>query len=198
MNGLYIGLIGYLLIVSEIICAWNDNFLFPEQMIRRGLKHGIPLAAHGGIWGDWLIITPMIVIITQAYSSQWSLTQISAMLSVSAMVTISMCLMWIHLGKTTPESLSHNGLLTLAGFIHAIYMIIALTIILLFFFYSNIALWHMIIIAIILGFHIIIGNHIILSLVSPPWYKGKNHRDLSVWSQLAVIWILMAWRCFIY
>lgn len=195
MNGILIGLIGYFLILGEALFAWKDSFLTVEQMRNRGLANGIPLLAHGGILGDAIILTPMLSWLVYKYSDQWKVNGVIDMAVVSAVITIAMCFIWVKFGLITPEALTHDGILTVAGLFHGLYMTGALAIILLTFFYTQLTFVPAVIISLVLGMHLIIGNHIPLSFLKFRWYAGQNYRDIPTWLQIAVLWGLMAWRC---
>jgi len=195
MNGVLVVLVGFCLIFGEALFAWKDSFLTVAQMRARGLISGIPLLGHGGIWSDALMLTPMLAIITYKYANQWSAKSILLAAVVSLVFTIIMCVVWVKGGFTTPESLTHDGTLTIAGWLHAVYMLGALAIILLFYFAtSRLTSTPVIIVSLILAAHVVIANHIPLSLIGPDWYNGRNYRDLSTWAMVIVIWGALTWR----
>lgn len=195
MNGILVVLAGFCLILGEVLFASVDSFLTVAQMRTRGLTNGIPLLGHGGIWSDALMLTPMLAIITYKYANQWSTKSILLMVIVSLVITRLMCAIWIKSGYAMPESLTHDGMLTIAGWLHAVYMLGALAIILLFYFATScLTSTPVIIVSLILAAHVVIASHIPLSLIGPDWYNSRNYRDLSTWTMVIMIWGTLTWR----
>ncbi|MGB2790987.1 MAG: hypothetical protein WBC29_00335, partial [Candidatus Moraniibacteriota bacterium] len=91
--------------------------------------------------------------------------------------------------------LTHGGAMTIAGYIHAVYMAVALAIIVLFFFYSGVSREAATVVAMVLAIHVIYGTHITLGLYAPSWYPDRPHKQLITWVIVLVCWGALIWRC---
>ena len=174
-------------------CAHRDRFFSVSEMLGRGIPQGLPFADHAGMWGDLLIVSPIIAFIAAQYSSDWSLRDY-VMAGVSALVTTAI----MHLLYTKidfPESHTQNGRLTKAGWIHFAYMAFVLEYLILFYFHTQgVSLHVFYIISGLLVFHQVMSNHIILEIMRPKWYGKSHFKDsLFILSTLAVV-ALMVWR----
>lgn len=198
--GIAIALIGTALVIGQIISAYRDSFLTVRQMKSRGFPEGIPLLYHGGIWGDAFVLTPLLAYIAMEYGKSWNdIVVISIATIFSLTVTIFMVHLWVNNSRSgLPEAHACKGKLTTAGLLHAIYMAVAVLIIMLFFSYlSNAPFWTIIAVTAILGFHVIYGTHIVLGWCKPKWYPERPHQQSFVWIVVGGSWATLALVCFI-
>jgi hypothetical protein len=198
--GVIIGLLCYFLILGEGVCARADNFLTVTQMKDGGITNGIPLLGHGGILSDAILLTPMMIFVVRNYSNQWSGWSIICASVVSVIITAVMHIMWVKGAVLMPEALTHDGKLTEAGGFHAGYMMIALVIIVLFYFATeSISREHIIAISVLLAIHLVVGTHVPLSLLARfgaiDWYSGRNYRDPATLGLIAFVWGILIRRC---
>jgi hypothetical protein len=113
--------------------AYRDNFLTARQMVRnKGITNGLPFLAHGGMWGDFFLISPLLAIIVSRYATQWSGLQMFGSFLLGFFISFIMHEQYKKI--EIPESHVYGGKTTKAGEAHKLYMIIALSIIILFFF----------------------------------------------------------------
>jgi hypothetical protein len=189
------GFIGYTLILSMVLYALQDGWLTPKQMMAKNIDHGIPLVAHAGIIGDALYLAPIIIYIIGNYADQWSRLSFAMMFMASWSITIPLGLLWMNGSKQTPEALAHDGYMTKAGNVHIIFMVLALTVILLFYFFTNAPIRILKNISIIIALHVFAASHIPLSILKPKWYKGSNYKDPLSWGTFIAVTALLAWKC---
>ncbi len=194
--GILILLFGLLMATGQAIFAYQDSFLTVSQMKGRGFNKGLPLVAHAGIWGDLFVLTPLLAVIVASYSDRWSFSAITISVIIGIASTVIMGLIWVNGAKHgLPEAHTHEGKMTVAGYIHGIFMAAAIAGIILFFFYSGISRKDAIIVSIILAFHFIYGTHIVLGLFHPSWYPDRPHKQVTTWALILVVYGLLAWRC---
>lgn len=180
---------GYVLIALQVLVAWSQNMLTPTQMKLGGRLQGLPLIAHGGIWGD-LYITALVAYIAARYEHQWSTFEWTVALAVGAIASVGMHYMYT-LG-TTPEAHVRDGRLTLAGWIHALYMAVALAVLILFYLttdpVSKQLMWFSTVLLIV---HVMIGNHFVLGWIDPPWYPDRPLRNPIGWATVIVCAVIL-------
>ena len=200
MNWTYLvvmAIFGLVMVGAQVLCANNDSFLTVQQMQARGFKNGLPLMWHAGIWGDFVILTPLLAYIVARYADQWYRADIIISLAIGIVAIIGFGFMWINGAKHgLPEAHTHGGHMTGAGFFHAIYFVVAIAVILLVFFHTEISQKAASVIAVILGIHVVYGTHIMLGLIAPPWYPDRPQSNPVTWAIVLVSWGLLAWRCF--
>ena len=165
-------------------------------MQNRGFPQGIPLIAHAGVWGDLIVLTPLLAGIVGMYGNRWDAGDMLIAIAIGAAVTVGMGFLWVNGAKNgLPEAHTYDGILTAAGLIHAFYMALAIAIIILFFFFSDISQGAATIVALVLAIHVVYGTHIVLGLIGPTWYPARPHKELFTWIVILSTWGLLAWRC---
>lgn len=197
-QGILVLLMGLLAVVGQVYFAYEDKFLTVAQMQARGFGFvkGLPLVAHAGIWGDLIILTPLLAVIVGLYADHWSMSNIVTTAVIGVIVTIGMGFVWVKAAEHgLPEAHTHDGRITVAGFIHAVYMAAAIAVIGLFFFYSDISQKAATVVAVILAVHVIYGTHIVLGLIAPSWYPDRPHKQVLTWVIVFVCWGALVWRC---
>lgn len=173
------------MVVSQAWCAWRSGILTPRQMLT-WTREGLPFIAHGGMWGDMLIISPLAAYMIAMHSERWSVLQIIIPLAVGFLGSWLMHQAY-NKGIRWPEAhldLGRNAL-SEAGRWHLVYMALALAVILLYYSYApyTSAMWW---VTCLLVVHLALGNHIVLNLVGPNWYPGRHlspqlFRDAMGW-----------------
>ena len=60
-------------VLLEAVAAWRDGMLTLSQMKKKYPKYkvGLPFLYHFEMWGDLLIITPLMFWLVSTYSIQW-------------------------------------------------------------------------------------------------------------------------------
>jgi|SRR6185437_7852388 len=200
--GLFIAWLSLFWVVVEALFADRNCMLTAQQMLAKYPAHpqGLPIIWHGGIWGDIFIITSILFVIVALYSEQWSLLQMGIMLGIGMVLSIGMHL--IYLMTPFPDSLAWKGGLSIAGFLHLLYMGWVLAIIGLFLFCSHdVSPRVLIIIGIALTVHMAIGNHLLLGWFNLkfrfPWcpdFLGKPDPWITVGAVNAILAGIIWWK----
>jgi len=188
--------LGTLAVLLQAIFAYNDSFLTVAQMQAKGFAKGLPLLYHGGIWGDFVFLTPLLAYLFAKYNGQWNERDILKSSAIGTVAIMVMGFIWVKAAQNgLPEAHTYNGGVTMAGSIHGMYFVVAITIILMTFFHTAISKKAATIIAVILGLHIVYGTHIVLGLIGPAWYTDRPHENPVTWITILVSWALLFWRC---
>lgn len=149
----------------EGFLAYRNGMLTPAQMLAKYPgRRGLPFIAHGGMWGDIVIISPLAGIIVGTYSDNWTLVQIVTMLAIGMMLSCAMH--WTYVQTPFPDSLAWKGEgITAAGWFHVFYMGAAFAIIGLLYFYTPSPDSPLVLLTgTLLSMHVVVGTHIPLGV----------------------------------
>ena len=184
------------LVVWEGFLTYKDKLFSPSQMEADGHPYGLPWIAHGGAsWGDFILVTPVTVVMFYCYSNQWSFYEHWKYMLITTIVTLGFHLLWAYLNKL-PDCLAWAGRVTRAGWVHFVYMSATLAIVVLFYFHTtNINPTFLILVSVIIGLHIAIGNHMLLSLWAPPWWPINTLKDPGALIVTVGVWTALFFRC---
>ncbi len=121
--------------VVQVAYAFIDGTLTPGQMERRwpGVKH-LPLMRHWGIILDFILVSPLLAGLLASYSQAWVRKHIGVAIILAAILGGMMFRSWNGSSKDVYDSFARNGTALLNGWVHYIYMVIALTVILMFYY----------------------------------------------------------------
>src|SRR3989344_5532980 len=101
--------------------AWKGWMWSPRDLQRQMNKGvGLPFLGHGGMWGDFIIISPLIAFILATYGDEWMIEQ-----WIFAVVMGGMGSYIMHeqyKSGTLPGVHTRKGRLTRAGKVHFVYM----------------------------------------------------------------------------
>ncbi len=172
--------------------AHKDRFLTPGQIIKRGIK-GLPFIAHGGMWGDIFILSPLLGIISGKYVSIWSAKKFFIALLLGILGSSIMHLFYI--GSNILEAHTQYGRLTRSGKIHFFYMALVLQMLILFYCFTpnpnpKLLWWT----TILLSVHMVFGTHVVLGLIAPTWYPDKPLRNPTTWITIFSCSAVLLWR----
>lgn len=187
------------LVVLQGIAAYRDGFFTPDQMLSRGVAHGLPFAWHLAMWGDLLVISPLAAYAVGRYSNTWRLDVL--MWSVAIGVVASTGLHLIYIQSSFPEAHVQNHALTAAGWLHAIYMAAAVAILAQFLFFTPEVpaafLWA---ISVLIVLHVFVGNHMLLGLIKLrmplPWYSPQPLKSYVGWATIGLVTLGLLCRSF--
>ncbi len=153
------------------LAAYLSGEFFLQQMLRKYPEYTeyLPFIAHGGMWGDILIVSPLLGIVVARFGKQWSPGQIATMLVIG--MVLSGIMHWQYRQTPFPDSLAWKGApfygFSLAGIMHFLYMGVVFAVIGLLYFHTPEASRAAIIAAsIALGAHVVCGNHIPLAVLN--------------------------------
>ncbi len=183
-------------LTAPVMLNDKNNFLTEAQMKGRGITQGLPFLAHGGMWGDFFIISPIVFCIVCTYSCLWRPEQI--LFSVIVGIIASAILHHFYLLIETPESHVENGYLTLSGWIHFLYVIVVFSVLVLFYFFTpGMQYTHFIVASIFIIFHVLVSNHLILEIIQPRWYGKSHFKDSLFILTFVTLVAVLAWRCYL-
>ena len=181
------------LVILGAVLAYRDNFFSVSQMQKRGITQGLPFSMHAGMWGDLLVISPMVAWIISSDFKVWSISEWT--ISIGLGFFVSSILHNLYEKIEIPESHVQGNRLTKAGWVHFLYVALMFTALILFYFFTPaISYVTFTIFSVLLTLHVIFANHILLEIMMPKWY-GKHHfkDSLFVLSVVATV-TLLAWR----
>lgn len=161
------------------LAAYRNGFLTVGQMEEQNIWKGLPFVWHFGMWGDFLIMTPLLAIVIGGFHKQWGSLQIIAALIVSFVATFQMHELWKK--DLMQQAHIRYGQLTPAGWINVLYMTMALAIILLFFFATTVSPKVMLWVSAVLTVYLLFGTHIVLGLIGPRWFPQRPQEQLVSW-----------------
>jgi hypothetical protein len=195
--GLFVGILAQALVVLGGFFAYRDKMFFVSQMKGCGIDHGLPFVVHGGMWGDLLIISPLIAVIVCGYGNQWTLSQPCVAIAIGFVVSAGMHY-FLYTKGAHPSAHQRGGQLTSCGWIHLVYMGGALAVLILFFFCTpNISNTFLYLTSTLLAVHMFIGSQVVLGFINPSWFDEMPQKYFSVWITNGVIWALLMWRCYV-
>lgn len=176
------------LVVLQVALAQRDGLLTHDQMVRRGFEHGLPLIWHFGVWSDAVMLSGLIAWIVYASIHRWKPLAIVIVSTGALAVTIAMT--WSYTKSSLPEAHVVDQSATPAGWAHAAYMWIALTVVALFFTQQPAASLRLrLVVSWLILAHVFIGTHMLLGLLAMngalPWYQEKPLQSLAGWAVLA-------------
>ncbi len=126
----YILSAGIALVLVQGVCAWNDGFLTQSQMRAGGVTNGWSFMEHGGMWADVFIVSPMVAYFSSKYALEYTSPWGIAVILISIVAWLVLAQMYAHGGITTPEAHTHDGRTTAAGWIHLLFAIAGMAVIL--------------------------------------------------------------------
>lgn len=193
--GLTVASISILWVLMEGLLAYADGMLTPSQMLARYPTHlqGLPFICHGGMWGDLLFITPIVGIIVALYGDQWSTTQMLVMLGIG--MVLSGAIHSVYVMTPFADSLAWKGGISAAGWVHVLYMGVALAIVgLLYFYTANVPPTYLVVVSVLLTAHVAIGNHIVLGWLNElhhwSWCPDFIHKP-DPWITIAAVCVIL-------
>ncbi|MFA6158282.1 MAG: hypothetical protein WC763_01490 [Candidatus Paceibacterota bacterium] len=184
--------------IGIIVCLVSMSIVLSQYWAaaRRGFARNF--LKHGGMWGDFLIVSPLLGLVAQRFGGAWSVNEWSVALTVSAIVSCGMAWMWAK--DPTPSSHTSGGHQTLAGWIHLGYMIPSLAAIGLLYFRlpHGILASFIVPVSAALMLHMVFGTHMVMGLlikwglVAVDSSDRDYLRDKGAWWTLGVTAALLA------
>ncbi|MEO6536889.1 MAG: hypothetical protein ABIT47_04305 [Candidatus Paceibacterota bacterium] len=187
------------MVLSEAFLAYRDGFLYRGQgnWPRPGNRISFYIE-HGGMWGDLIIVSPLVAAVTTIGLPYWLHNEwaVSGGL-ISVVLTVAMILMWSASSKNLDDAFMRDTLLKPCGAVHAVYMFFAISVLILFYWFTPVtaATWHWRYIAsLLLAVHVILG--IIIPDIVTNGRVGRNTwlTTLGAWAVIAVSY----WRPYIF
>ncbi len=166
-----------------VVCMWGGLFSYIEgtfswrQMLdRHHVARSIPWNAHLAMWGDLLVISPLMGYIIGTYHAQWSNYNIWR--AGTAGITLGLIAqLWYAKSPAFEAHVMHHRV-TLSGWMHALFMGAVITVVLLF--YSSATSGRSVHDLVLMGsglwLVIFLGSHP-LRLLKLPWYQNGPWLD---------------------
>ncbi len=185
-----VGMIG--LTILQGYLSYVGKAFFARQM-RRKYENFLPFTWHfGASYGDMLIVTPVTTCMIWKYGSQWQ----EKTLAVFCAITTSIIFHRLWSRDKTPGCLIRKQRLTAAGYVHVIYMGLSLIPILSFYFQTTTTDASFVVtVSSLLGLHVFIGSHMLLSIINPIGWKS-NLRDYQSWIIVTCCWLALVVRSY--
>lgn len=118
--------VGIGLVMLQGVAAWFDGYLTQAQMQMRGISNGWSFFEHGGMWGDFFVITPLLAYVLARFEIPYgSMTGLTAV-ALSLLACSVMGYQYQLASIVAPEAHAHHGRTTVAGFIHGAYAAFAI------------------------------------------------------------------------
>lgn len=205
--GLGIIVASMLLVVLEALVSYyiSNNF-WPSQVMARWSKAGISFFAHGGMWGDLLLLPALMAAVVVKYGDGWTMKQIAIMAAIGVAITLGNHLLLIFT-QVIPDPFGWKSekWSTLIA-LHFVYMSIYVALAGLFYFSSGVSVKAAVAVSVVLGIHMMAGTHVFLGLANlywGPWpwcpqtflHAGVAWMQLGIWVLLSVLATVAAgWR----
>jgi hypothetical protein len=179
------------------LLAYQDRFLTVAEMQQRGITQGLPFIWHFGMWGDFLIISPLAGYVIGRYSDRWTLGPILISLVIGLILALSFS--WLYTLSDVPEAHVQNHHLTSAGVVHLLYMAIALAVFTQFFFFTeNISVRVLRAVSVLLFVHVFFGTHMALGILKViyhfGWYSTQPLASIFGWITVGTVLLGLVWR----
>lgn len=194
--GLGIILGSMLLVVLEALASyfWNSNF-WPSQVVARWGKAGIAFFAHGGMWGDFFLLPPLMAFIIVKYGDGWSMKLIVIMCAIGVVATTANHLNLI-LNQPVPDPLGwQQEKWSTPIALHFVYMSTYVALAGLFYYSPHVSVKAAVIVSVVLGIHMALGTHVPLGILNRfmnwSWCPDFLSNNGLLWMQLG-IWVVLA------
>ena len=186
-------------VLLQAFLAYQDHFLTVAQMRERGISQGLPFIWHFGMWGDFLIISPLAAYVIGLHSDRWRLSRI--LISLVVGFILAAIFSWLYTLSDMPEAHIQNHHLTAAGNAHLVYTAIALTVFIQFLFFSgDVSAPLLRVVSVLLFMHVFLGTHMALGIAKLKypldWYPAQPLESKFGWITLGAVAIGLAWRNF--
>jgi hypothetical protein len=186
-----------LLLLLQAAISYSDHFFSVTQMRQYGFSQGLPFLWHFGMWGDAVVISPLVALVVGRYSYEWKWKTLFYAALTATLVTILYG--WIFTLSDYPEAHVQHHRLTTAGIIHLIYMLPTLTVFLIFFLATNrVSKRFAITVSVIIVLHVFVGTHMVLGIINwlypLDWFPGQPLRSMTGWITILVLALILTWR----
>jgi hypothetical protein len=149
------------------------------------------ITAHGGMWGDVFIISPLVAAIVGYYWSTWAWWQVLGAAGIG--FAASYVMHETYKAAPWPEAHVEGGHLTDVGCVHLGYMAFAFAALLLYYVrpVSQTELAMMGFASGLLVLHVVLGTHVPLGMLKRDdpesfwWYPGEPLKSAGTWGAIA-------------
>lgn len=184
--------VGWVFVYAQVIAAALDDMLTVRDMQHAFGRNaqGLPFMAHGGMWGDVFLISPLVAVIAGYYGNTWSHHEIVGWLTAGFIASYGMHQTY----KSVPWREAHvaERKLTIAGHIHFVYMGVAFAAIGWYIFRPMRSGELSVVVAVtaLITIHIVLGTHVVLGILKSwrpervAWYPGDPLHSFGTWGPI--------------
>ena len=185
------------LVAVQALAARHDHFLTAAQMINYHSSFGLPFIWHFGMWGDFFVVSPLCAVVVAHFSWQWR--RIDVVLATAAALILSSAMVYSYSLSDIPQAHVQRHHTTLVGWLHLLYMAVALAVILLFYFRTTSPSRSIIIlVTCALCVHLFVGTNMVLGIVKlaggASWYPAQPLTSIPGWITFAIGSAVLFWR----
>lgn len=113
--------------------SYRTHYFGSWQIRPKTLKKEGFFVEHSGMWLDVVMVSWLVPVLMDKCWRNWSGFEITVAVMVSIFITAFMLHKWRLDGKDMEEAFVQKGQLTTAGWIHGLYMIIAISVVILYY-----------------------------------------------------------------
>ena len=180
-------------IVAQGILAWEMKLFTRSQGKKNGTakERFLPFIEHAGMWSDFVVISPMTAWMIVSFWTVWNPNTVLLVLTGSAVINLIPIFFWAKESTEEPSAWNVNGKVTPAGWIHYGYTVVAMTVIILFYFSTPREMISQRASAIVSGLLVV---HVFLGFWCTEWITQKRIRP-QAWIIVFALWtlILFGW-----
>src|SRR4051812_22256903 len=122
---------GILVVIVEGVISWATGWLTQSQLRAREVT-GYSFMEHGGMWADVFIVSPLVAYIMSKYQLAYFSKRGWVILALATLVSFVAGYAYQKL-LVVPEVFVHDGKTSVVGWIHGLFAISAIWIIVLFY-----------------------------------------------------------------
>ena len=191
---LYLGFLwGYVL--AELCMAYRDGYAFGWQvkMLPIVPSKFLTFWGHGGMWGDFLIIAPVVAYLLATHATSWPLWAFAIIFFAAAVSGAVLLVPLLEDSKQVASALARDGLLPLAGAMHYLFYTVALSVVAAYYFLTprkDVSATEIAIVTVAVMVHWALG------VLQPP-YAVHGYIHLPAWLMTVGVCIalgVLAWR----
>lgn len=126
-----------MMVILQGVLAYADGYFTRAQLWRchgeEKASRGYVFLEHGGMWFDFLILSPLVAHIVGCYELAYDSWMSIILLTVCILFSYKLGTGYTAVSLKTPEAHAHDGHTTVAGYIHGMYAILAMWVLVLFY-----------------------------------------------------------------
>ncbi len=160
----------------EAYDAYRRGILWPSQILTRWGKNGIAFAAHGGMYGDFLLLPLVAAYIVHAHCGNWDWEHVKVMSIVGVVVATGNHLSCIQ--SKIPDPIGwEKEKVNLTIVLHFFFMSSMVMFAGMFYISPDVSVTEVVFVSVVLGIHMAFGTHVPLGLINR-WIRWTWCPDL--------------------
>jgi hypothetical protein len=162
-----------LFVFAEFGLAYQDGYAFAWQVrkLTDAPNKFLDFFRHGGMWGDFFIVNPILAHLLSEHAHFWSLHALATILTVTAFLGALLLIPVLKDSLLVPSAFARNQLLTIVGAMHLLYFVVGTSVSLMFYLFTpsdEVKKIEVIIVTICLMLHWGLG------VLQPPWIVHRS------------------------